>query len=96
MQSLQLVGVEREHSFDQFKSKEDQWIRTIYYFDDEVYNYFIVICCTLRQAQALVKATALEIDLSFKMVAGKVNLFSISGWDDDTQRMLAIYDAYAH
>ena len=38
---------------------------------------------------------SIEIDLSFKMVQGKTNLFSICGWDDDAQRMFIICSVYA-
>jgi hypothetical protein len=40
-------------------------------------------------------AKHIEIDLSFKMVQGKINLFSISGWDEDAKRMYSICLAYA-
>jgi hypothetical protein len=33
--------------------------------------------------------------MSFKMVAGKTNIFSLVGWDDYTRRMLYIFYAYA-
>jgi hypothetical protein len=95
--SLYSTGVEREFHFDKLKPKAEQWIRSIYSFDitETVNNYFIIVCCTFKQAQALVKAKALEMDLSFKMVAGNVNLFSISGWDDDARCKSSICSTYA-
>lgn len=33
------------------------------------------------------KAQCLEMDLALKMVQGKTNVFSISGWNNDTKRM---------
>ena len=84
----------REQGIDNIKPREEQWIRRVFYFEDEIENYFLIVCCTLKQAQALIKAQALEMDLSFKMVHGKINLFSISGWDDDSRRRLCICSTY--
>jgi hypothetical protein len=54
-----------------------------------------VVCCTAKQARAFFRCNHLEIDMSFKMVAGKTNIFSVVGWDDYTKRMLYISYAYA-
>ena len=35
------------------------------------------------------------MDLLFKMVQGKTNLFSIAGWDDNLKRMYNLHLAYA-
>jgi hypothetical protein len=40
-------------------------------------------------------AKHIEIDLSFKIVQGKINVFSILGWDEDAKRMYSICLAYA-
>lgn len=37
----------------------------------------------------------LEMDLSFKMVRGKTNLYSLVSWDEDTQRMFKFRHTYA-
>ena len=37
----------------------------------------------------------IKIDLSFKIVQGKTNLFSIAGWDKNSKRMYSLYYAYA-
>jgi hypothetical protein len=35
------------------------------------------------------------MDLLFKMVQGKTNLFSIAGWDENSKRMYILCYAYA-
>ena len=37
----------------------------------------------------------MEMDLLFKMVQGKTNLFSITRWDDNSKRMHNLYLVYA-
>ena len=34
------------------------------------------------------------MDLSFKMVQGKTNVFSIAGWDENSKHMHTLYYAY--
>ena len=70
------VGVQREFRFDQLKDNNSQWIQSITFFNDE---YYLIICCTYAQAKAFVKVECIKMDLSFKMVAGKTNVFSIVG-----------------
>ena len=77
------LGVQREYRFDRLKDSSEQWIRSISFFDD--YHY-LIICCTYAQAKAFTKVQCLEMDLSFKMVEGKTNVFSLAGWNDDTKR----------
>lgn len=78
----------REYSFDQKKS-DDHWIRDVYFFDSTQQKY-LVLCCTDAQAKAFQQAEFLQMDMSFKMVQGNVNVFSISGWNPQTQRMCPI------
>ena len=92
MQSLSKAGVLREFSTDQHKENTEQWIRAIHNFDDE---HFLIVCCTYAQAKAFQHVTCIEMDLSFKMVRGKTNLFSIAGWDENSKRMHALCYAYA-
>ncbi|KAN0068226.1 hypothetical protein V8E54_013796, partial [Elaphomyces granulatus] len=77
-----LAGVIRE-CFDQLRSCDEHWIRKIHSFDDE---HLLIICFTYGQAKAFTKE-CLEMDLAFKMVQGKTNVFSISGWNNDTKRI---------
>jgi hypothetical protein len=58
-------------------------------------KFFIVICCTAKQARAYAQCEHLEMDMAFKMVAGKTNLFSFTGWDPLSKRMFCIRPAYA-
>jgi len=61
----------------------------VYFFDKEKTQY--LICCTNTQAQEFHNAETLEMDLSFKMVAGKTSVFSISAWDEKIQRRYIIF-----
>jgi hypothetical protein len=91
IQCLCSIGVRREFEFDQLKDMDDQWIREIYFFDEE---HYMIICCTSDQAKAFADLAYAEMDLSFKMVQGSTNLFSISGWDEEWKRMLCICLAF--
>jgi hypothetical protein len=81
----------REFRFDQLKSTDEQWIRYIHEFDKD---HYLIICCTYDQAKAFSKVHCIEMDLSFKMVQGKTNVFSIAGWDDQVKRMFSICFTY--
>jgi len=76
MQSLSKAGMLREFSTDQYKENTEQWIRAIHNFNNE---HFLIVCCTYAQAKAFQHVTCIEMDLSFKMIRGKTNLFSIAG-----------------
>jgi hypothetical protein len=91
MLGLYRLGVQREFSVDRHKSNEEQWIREIYYLDRQ---HYMVICCTFKQAKAFMATRHLEIDLSFKMVQGNVNLFTIAGYDEDAKRRCSIWYTY--
>lgn len=88
---LTLAGVIREYQLDQ-KKPYDQWIRDIHFFDDEKQR-FCIICCTDKQARALTQVRSLEMDLSFKMVNGSTNVFSLTSWDEKRKR-ISIYLLY--
>ena len=92
MQCLSPAGVLREFALDQHKENTEQWIRTVHNFDDE---HYLIVCCTYAQAKAFQHVTCMEMDLSFKMVQGKTNLFSIAGWDDNSKRMHNLHLVYA-
>ena len=92
MQSLSVAGVLREFSIDQHKENTEQWIRAIHNFDDK---HFLIVCCTYAQAKAFQRVECIEMDLSFKMVQGKTNVFSIAGWDENSKRMHILCNAYA-
>src|SRR5436853_472607 len=93
MQSLSVAGVLCEFSIDQYKENTEQWIRAIHNFDDE---HFLIICCTYAQAKAFQLVECIKIDLSFKIVQGKTNLFSIAGWDKNSKRIHSLYYAWAN
>lgn len=76
------IGVLREYSFDRLKDSDQQWIRDVYFFDE---CHFLIICCTYAQAKAFTNVQCIEMDLSFKMVQGKTNVFSISAWNAEAK-----------
>lgn len=86
---LKIIGVIREYEFDQ-KKPHDQWIRDIHFFDEQK-QQFCIVSCTDKQAHALMKVRILEMDLSFKMVNGKTNIFSLVSWDDKKKRKPALF-----
>jgi len=92
MHVLSTAGVLREFSIDQHKENTKQWIRAVHNFDDE---HYLIICCTYAQAKAFQRVTCIEMDLSFKMVQGKTNLFSIARWDDNSKRIHCLHSTYA-
>ncbi|KAB8228235.1 uncharacterized protein BDW43DRAFT_304052 [Aspergillus alliaceus] len=79
-----IAGILREYSFDRLKENSEQWIREVHFFDPE---HWLIICCTYAQAKAFIHANYLEMDLFFKMVNGKTNVFSISSWNAQTKRI---------
>ena len=76
-----LAGVWREYQFDLTKHVDDQWIREVYFFDENREHY-LIICCTYEQAKLFQRVRHLEMDLAFKMVQGNTKLFTISGWNE--------------
>lgn len=78
-----LAGVLREYKFDQTRP-HGQWIRNVHFLD-KASKYYIILCCSDAQANLFQEAEFIQIDLSFKMVNGKTNVFSISGWCEEHQ-----------
>ena len=77
------AGVQREYAFDRLQDSDEQWIRKIHFFDDE---NFLIVCCTYAQAKAFTSVQCLHMDLSFKMVQGTPNVFSLATWNEDVKR----------
>jgi len=86
------IGIQREFAFDQRKDNTNQFIRSITHFDEE---HYLIVCCTYAQAKAFHQVQCVEMDLAFKMVKGKTNLFSLSSWNPDTNRMYSTCSSYA-
>jgi hypothetical protein len=86
--TISLTGVLREFDFDRLKDSNEQWIREVHFFDPE---HYLIICCTYAQAKAFTKVQCIEMDLSFKMVYGNTNVFSISAWNADAHRKSILY-----
>lgn len=84
-----MTAVEREFTKSSCRPSHEQWIRAFQWFNNK--ENFIVICCTYAQAKAFRNAHCLEMDLSFKMVQGKTNVFSICGWQKQTKRKHRVY-----
>jgi hypothetical protein len=78
----------REFAFDQRRDNDKQWIREVHWFDE---THFLILCCTYAQAKAFIDVKHIEMDLSFKMVNGKTNVFSISGWTPIVHSMYPVY-----
>jgi hypothetical protein len=81
-----LAGVWREYQFDLTKNVDDQWIREVYFFDENREHY-LILCCTYEQAKLFQSVRHLEMDLAFKMVQGQTKVFSISGWNEQAKSM---------
>lgn len=81
-----IAGVYREFVFDQAKEPNEQWIREVYFFDEDR-QYFLVICCTYEQAKLFQSVRYIEMDLAFKMVSGKIDVFAIASWNAEANRI---------
>ena len=68
---------------DKHRNTEERWIREIAYYNETDPEVFYIICCLYAQAKAFINAEYIQIDLSFKQVAGSTNIFSIVGWNTD-------------
>jgi hypothetical protein len=84
-QGTSLAGVWREFEFEKGKPNEEQWIREVYFFD-ESHEHYLILCCTYEQAMLFMHVQHVQMDLAFKMVQGKTNVFSLSDWNEDAQR----------
>jgi hypothetical protein len=93
MPSLRPAGVHREYYLDRNKPNEEQWFRDIWY--SECGKYYIIVCCTKEQAEQFQFCDHVEMDMSFKMVAGKTTVFSFVGWCTRAKRKLGISLTYA-
>lgn len=88
-----MLGVIREQQCDLLRPIAEQCIREIVYLNDAHDEWFI-LCSTDALLRDLHNAKFVQMDLSFKNVAGKPNIFSIVGWDEVTQRKLCICRPY--
>jgi hypothetical protein len=88
-----LAGIWREFVFDQAKPSDEQWIREVYFFDEDR-EHFLIICCTYEQAKLFQKVQFLQMDLAFKMVQGKTKVFSLCSFDEQAGCMFLTYAFY--
>ena len=77
-----ILGVLREFQMDELLPEQQRWIRDIGQIENKP-EYFYVICLNHSQAVAFQKMQSIQMDLWFKMVAGKVNTFTIVGWNKE-------------
>ena len=49
-------------------------------------GHFLIICCTYAQAKAFRHVRHVQMDLAFKLVRGKTNVFSVNSWDEQARR----------
>jgi len=89
-QGTSLAGVWREYQFDLTKSNDEQWIREVFFFDEQREHY-LIICCTYEQAKLFQNVQHLEMDLAFKMVQGQTKVFSISAWNEQARSISLPY-----
>ena len=66
------LGVWREYLIDRNLPSEEQFIRHIHSFDED---HFMIICFTYTQAKEFFRHHCIQMDLAFKMVQGKINLY---------------------
>ena len=86
-----LSGVQREFELDSKRPEHKRWIREIRYLGmRKDFNRYFVICITKRQAETFRDCAHIQMDLSFKMVHGKTNLYSVVGFNEVTKGRLAI------
>ncbi|KAI1406805.1 hypothetical protein F5Y13DRAFT_196782 [Hypoxylon sp. FL1857] len=80
-----LAGVQREFELDSKRPEDERWIREICYLGvkKDISRYF-VICMTKKQAEAFRDCAHIQMDLSFKMVHGQTNLYSVVGLNEIT------------
>jgi hypothetical protein len=94
-QGTSIAGVWREFQFEQLKSCDDQWIREVHFFDED-HEHYLIICCTYEQAKLFQDVRHIEMDLAFKMVQGKTNVFTMSGWNERAGRKTSTSYLYLH
>jgi hypothetical protein len=90
---LDLAGVLREYEFDQRRNPWEQWIRDVYFFDEDR-QQFLIICCTYEQAKLFQAVQYIEMDLAFKMVHGKTNVFTIASYNQNADKINTYVYAY--
>jgi hypothetical protein len=78
-----MLGVLREYAFEKHRPNEDQWIRKVHQIS---YSEWIIICCSYAQSTAMIQQNCFQADVSFKLISGKTNVFSIGGWDEEGKR----------
>ena len=78
---------------DELLPREQRWIRDVGQIGSNP-DKFYVVCCTYAQAIAFHRMRAVQMDLSFKMVAGKVNTFTIVGWNENTKSKILPYTRF--
>ena len=81
------TGVEREFALDLVRENDKRWIRQVIMLEE---TKFLVICMTQAQGKYWREADCIEMDMSWKMVAGDVNVVSFDGIDKEIRRMLSI------
>ena len=81
-----IARVWREYLFDQAKQPDEQWIRELYFFDEDR-QHFLIICCTYEQVKLFQAVRYIEMDLAFKMISGKTNGFTIASWNREANQI---------
>ena len=91
MLNLLCAGVLHEFSFNCLKDSDQQWICNVHFFDNV---YYLILCCTYAQAKAFTFVKAIKMDLSFKMIQGKTNVYSVSAWNEAEHCKYNMFFAY--
>lgn len=84
-----LTGCLREYKLDWHRAPHDPevWWRHVEKFGPQL-QWHIIICFTYDQAMGLHDPSVkhLELDLSFKMIQGETNVFSIQSYNKQARR----------
>ncbi|KAI2466462.1 hypothetical protein F4781DRAFT_434338 [Annulohypoxylon bovei var. microspora] len=83
-----LAGIQREFELDLKRPEDERWIREICYLGvKKDISRYVVICMTKKQAEAFRDCAHIQMDLSFKMVHGQTNLYSVVGLNEITNEI---------
>jgi len=84
-----MLGVCRELARDRLRPEWERFIRQVGMVEHNPENWF-VICFTLNQAVHFLAAKTVQMDLSFKLIAGNIKTFTITGWNSETSSKKSI------
>jgi hypothetical protein len=81
------TSARRQYEQKQNLPSNERWIRKIHISDNNPAKFFI-ICFTNSMAYSLFAQMAIKMDMSFKMVHNKMNIFALAGLNTQIRRKL--------